>query len=312
MSSLSATKADKKQAEKAARGTPSHGNKNDGLIHSSGSLRIAKQAFKLCSAFCREYGFKQEKFNNITKDTVEKYLQHRATEIQQKQLNVERGFLNKHLGRIHNKEVQIPFIKSTKPEPVIKNKSYSHDHIKRLIHQAKVDGNRDLAASIVLTYKTGMRAEELFTIQPPGIGQASPHRKEDWKPEIYTGRESWVSCFIDKGKGGLDREVRYTDEITPYLESRLRNEPEKVFDKNRETSYTSHYKLLAGQKFSAAFTKLSQKVFGWSIGAHALRHSFAQARLIELKNHFPHEFARQVLAQELGHFDTSNLRYYGV
>jgi len=314
MSKYSHLTPDERQALKAVKaitdlGVPRHGNKSDGKFHSVGSARNAKQTFKLCSAFCREYGFTKESFKSLTVQTAEKYLQHRAEKIQQKQLNIERNALNKHLSKVHNKPIELPFQNSYRATSPIVNRAYSHDQVKQLIDAAVVDGKRDLAVSIAIAYNAGLRAEELHTIAPPGSSNPSNHRT--WSVDIYTGRESWTSTTVN-GKGGLVREIRYTPEFQKTLATYRREMPTLITDRARETKYESHYKLIAGQKFSKAFGALSQKVFGWSNGAHGLRHSFAQRRLIELKNHFQHDHARKVLAQELGHFDTSNLVYYGV
>ena len=314
MSKRSHLTPDERQADRAIRllnglNTPRHGNKDDGKFHSVGSIRNARLAFKHCSAFCREHGFKQESFKSLTTDTAGKFLEHRASQIQQKQLNIERNALNKHLSQVHGKKIELPFQKSFRAPPKIVNRSYSHDQVKRLIAVAKNEGKHDLAGSIALAYTAGLRVEELHTIMPPGVGEASTHRT--WSDKIYTAREAWIPAIVD-GKGGLKREVRYTNEIRNYLVTRLRDTPIEVLDKPRGTIYESHYKLISGHKFSDQFGDLSRKIFGWSNGPHGLRHSFAQRRIIELKNHFLHDDARKILAQELGHFDTSNLIYYGV
>ena len=314
MSNLPNLTPDERQAEKAiqpldGRGTPRHGNKDDGKFHSDGYVRDARSTFKLCSSFCREHGHKQEKFSSLKIDTAENYLLHRSEQIQQKQLNTERIALNKHLSRLYNKPIELPFTKSVRKPPEIVNRAYTHEQVKQLISAAKDQEKHDLAVSIALGYQAGLRPHELHNIMPPGIGEASPHRR--WSDKIYTGRESWVSAIV-KGKGGLKREVRYTNEMTPHLRNSLREVPEKIIDKQRDTSHFSYYKLLAGQKYSQQFGDLSRETFGWSNGAHGLRHSFAQRRYSELQNHYPQVAAKQILANELGHFDTSNLVYYGV
>ena len=314
MSNLSKLTPDERQAEKAiqpldGRGTARHENKKGGMFHSDGSIRSARLTFKMCSTFCREHGHKQEKFSGLKLDTAEKFLLHRAEKIQQKQLNTERIAINKHLSKIYNKPIELPFTKSVRKSPEIVNRAYTHKQVKELISAAKSQGKNDLAFSIGFSYQTGSRPHELHTVMPPGIGEASTHRT--WSDKIYTGREGWISAIVD-GKGGLNREVRYTSEMTPHLRNSLREVPQKIIDKQRDTSHFSYYKLLAGQKYSQQFGDLSRETFGWSNGAHGLRHSFAQRRFSELKNHYPEVAAKQILANELGHFDTSNLVYYGI
>lgn len=315
MSNLSHLTPDERQAEKAiqkldARGTPRHGNQGDGKFHSDSSIDNARSIFKMCSAFCKTHGEKREKFSTLKVETAEKYLLHRAEKIQQKQLNSERVALNKHLGQIYKNAKALPYVISVRETPEIVNRAYTHDQVKTLITEAKAQGKPELAVSIAAAYQGGLRSCELHTMMPPGIGEASTHRT--WDDRIYTGgRDAWIPAIVN-GKGGLKREIRYTKEMVPHLQNALRDTPQVIIDRQRNTRHFSYYKLLAGQKFSQQFGDLSRQVFGWSNGAHGLRHSFAQRRFVELKNHYPPEIAKDILAQELGHFDTSNLKYYGV
>ena len=57
-----------------------------------------------------------------------------------------------------------------------------------------------------------------------------------------------------------------------------------------------------GKSFSAAFTRASNQVLGWSGGAHGLRHTYAQERMSELQCHMTRDLALEVVSQELGHF----------
>lgn len=286
-------------------GSPRHGNKNDGFIHSTGTARQYRQTYKLVYRYCKANG---ENLRNLSTDTAKRYLEYRAEKIQQKQLNNERSALNKYLSAIHKKPVELTFTLSHRKTSKPVNRAYSHEQVKQLIYAANEKGNHRLATSIALAYTAGLRVEELYTLAPPGEKNPSSHRQ--WSPDRFAGREHWVSGTVT-GKGGLTREVRFTDEINRILEDNYKREQSiDVIDKNRETLYETHYDLLAGKKFSDKFSALSQSTFGWSNGAHGLRHSYAQRRDIELKNLFDHETSRLILTQELGHFDTSNLRYY--
>lgn len=290
-------------------GDKSHGRgERDPYIRSAGTFRSAIQAFKLVSRFCRAYGFKSERLSTLTVDTAEKYLEHRATVIQQKQLNVERNLLDKHLSNIHKSPMQIPMKISHRESSTPSNRSYSHDEIKQLCAAAIAKGDRPLAVAIQVAYQGGLRAAELHSLRPQSEWKVATHR--EWRQDLYSGRDHWHETSLP-GKGGLDRQVRVTESVIAILEREFRlPEPYKYRDPGRKTDCQKYYSLPGGQDFSQRFGDLSREIFGWSRGAHGLRHSFARARMVELKNQFSVVEAKKILAQELGHFSTGNLRYY--
>ena len=46
----------------------------------------------------------------------------------------------------------------------------------------------------------------------------------------------------------------------------------------------------------------SERVLGWSTGAHGLRHSYAQERMAELQASLSRDAALTTVSQEMGHF----------
>lgn len=78
------------------------------------------------------------------------------------------------------------------------------------------------------------------------------------------------------------------------------DEPRNVRD--RGVNYRQHYDLGGGQPWSKSFGAASRASLGWSKGAHALRHGYAQARMATLQRYCSFEKALQVVSQELGHF----------
>jgi len=50
-------------------------------------------------------------------------------------------------------------------------------------------------------------------------------------------------------------------------------------------------------------TKASTRALGWTFGAHGIRHTYAQKRMIELQNlGWKYDSALAVVSQEMGHF----------
>ena len=73
--------------------------------------------------------------------------------------------------------------------------------------------------------------------------------------------------------------------------------------RDRGIRIVSHYDVIGGKSFTNLFSRGSLKTFGWSEGAHGLRHSYAQRRIDELQDagqSYPQ--ALGIVSQELGHF----------
>ena len=104
------------------------------------------------------------------------------------------------------------------------------------------------------------------------------------------------------GKGGLAREVMMSKHLSQQLEAKQLLDP--VVTQDRRVNYAQRYDIGGGNALSSSFTKLSNKTLGFSTGLHGVRHSYAQMRLeqIQYEMKTPREVAREIVAQELGHF----------
>ncbi len=62
--------------------------------------------------------------------------------------------------------------------------------------------------------------------------------------------------------------------------------------------------LGGGNALSASFSRASQRALSFSHGLHGVRHKYAQERIDEIKLllKVSHSIARDIVAQELGHF----------
>ncbi len=154
-----------------------------------------------------------------------------------------------------------------------------------------------------IAYATGLRASELLTLRP--IEDRTPDiRLRDGVDRTletkFTGREDSVAYTVH-GKGGLIREVRIPTALADRLEATRLPEPKVIQDRgiNRETWYG----IGGGNAWSASVTRTSEKLFGWSHGAHGLRHTYAQERMTELRQKgLQEETAKETVSQEVGHF----------
>lgn len=97
------------------------------------------------------------------------------------------------------------------------------------------------------------------------------------------------------------REVLIPHELSERLEALRLETPQRVTD--RGIFYQSHYDIGGGQRWSNSFSAAADRALGWSTGAHGLRHSYAQDRMIELQNRgLTRNQALETVSQEMGHF----------
>ena len=149
-----------------------------------------------------------------------------------------------------------------------------------------------------IAHAAGLRASELLTLQR--IEERAPSDRPA-REEKFTGRAPGERYTVH-GKGGLIREVRLPSELAARLEARRLDTPVRIDD--RGVFRDSRYDIAGGHAWSRSFSAASDRVLGWSAGAHGMRHSYAQERYGELQVRqglSPHD-AKETLSQELGHF----------
>ena len=151
--------------------------------------------------------------------------------------------------------------------------------------------------STEIAFNAGLRAFELLTIQKPN--EASPSSHREWRDDLFKGREGVP--YIVTGKGGLSRTVLLSHELSQRLEERRLAQPRVVEDRHSK-KVTQFYDISGGHKFSRSFSKASTKALGWSNGAHGLRFSYAQRRMINRIQNGSYEDAKYIVSQEMGHF----------
>jgi len=280
------------QAQRAIRhsvslGTASHG-KNDGKIHSVATANAYQGVLENIAQWDKANGGTGLKdFNNAR---AEAYLIERAEYVTQKTLDKDRQALQM-LPRVNKPER----IKSevTNTGLATKSRAYTPDQIQHLVNHQQA--HNSLATE--LAHHAGIRAHELFTLAPLSEQAISTHRT--WSEERFEGRDGIAYSVV--GKGGLVREVRLSSELSQRLEKLRYATPKNITD--RGIHYQQRYNIGGGKAWSQSFSSASKREFGWSTGAHGLRHSYAQERMKEIQSlGHTYQSALEIVSQEMGHF----------
>lgn len=230
---------------------------------------------------------------DITPERAQAYLENRASEVGQKQLDMERQAVQKLMqitGALNPTE-KLAVTKSHH-EQKQESRAYSKEQVSAIA--ARQTEKNALATQVA--YTAGLRAHELLTLQKAEQRPADPRPSN---AEKFSGREGQI--YTVDGKGGLVREVLIPNNLAEKLEEKRLEVAQTITD--RGVHYKQHYDIGGGQRWSASFSKASNARLGWSSGAHGLRHSYAQERLEELQEKgFSYERALETVSQEMGHF----------
>lgn len=282
----------------AAHGTPRHnsngnngekgkagsGNGNPAQLHSIGTERAYGQALTGLAEWLEES--KRGDLRGLDVNTAKAYLEDRAAEVGQKTLDLDRQAINALLG------ITLPTIASER-ETILQSRAYTPAQISMVA--AAQTTKHALATEIAAA--AGLRAHELLTLRPATERPADAHR--EYRPDRFTGREG--ALYTVTGKGGLCREILLPHALAARLESKRWAEPQTVYD--RQIQYRQHYDIGGGKHWSDSFSKAADRALGWSTGAHGVRHTYAQERVLELqRQHYSLNDAKLVVSQELGHF----------
>lgn len=234
----------------------------------------------------------------ITPAQAEQYLRERAPEVGQKTLDMERQAIQAmmhHVSRQLPEGQRLEVIKTTKenPAPLAEQaRAYSSAQVNAIIER-QTERN---ALSTAIAYATGLRSHELYTLQKSEL------RAPDLRP-VHDSKFSGLDGqrYTVEGKGGLVREIVIPATLAERLEARRLDTPERITD--RGIHYTQHYDIGAGKSWAKSFSEASERALGFTNGAHGLRHSYAQNRMIDTqKSGLNRTQAQLVTSQELGHF----------
>ena len=224
---------------------------------------------------------------SLNAETAKQYLEHRAEEVGQKTLDMERQAIQAVIGE------KLPVIKS-ELQQTLESRAYTTEQA-AIVAAAQTEKN-SLATQIA--ENAGLRAHELLTLRPVEERAADTHR--EYRDERFTGRENFAIYTVE-GKGGLCREVAIDKELAARLEERRLDEPRTVYD--RDVKYEQHYDIGGGRNWSNSFSAASNRELNWSNGAHGLRHTYAQERMNTLQAAgFEYNQALEIVSKEKGHF----------
>jgi integrase len=251
------------------------------------SIRSLRETSYALSRIATNLGVSRIK--KITEAQAVNYLEQRKQNFtSQKSLDLDRKALSLALS------IDIPRIRAIS-DTVLEGRSYSNTE---LIHVTN-SMNEKNALSVRIAHDAGLRAHELLTLKRIDEGEKSS--KRTWTNDRFFGQKDQVRYLVT-GKGGLVREVSIRKDLSLQLENRRLESPKTTTD--RGVRYEQRYDIAGGNALSASFTRASQRALGYSHGFHGVRHSYAQQRVDQLKAYdgINHTRARDIVAQELGHF----------
>ena len=283
-------------ARASAIGKARHGSRSDGKIHSLGSARNHLGVLRTAADWDHANGALG--IQNWDRERALAYLSERAEVVGQKTLDMDRQALQilPRVGRLERVRSEVG-----RGGLAEQSRAYTDVQVREVI--GRQSGRHALASEIA--DKCGLRAHELLTLRRGDERPASSHR--EWSPARFTGRSGVLYTVV--GKGGLVREVMVPADLAERLEARRLDEPREVRD--RGINYEQHYNIGAGQAWSQSWASASRSAFGWSRGAHGLRHGYAQQRMDELqRSGMTYQRALGVVSQELGHYRVSITEVY--
>lgn len=261
------------------------------IVNSLGTARNYTQALTRVAEFVKEQ--KIYDLRSLTLDQAKIYLAARGEEVGQKTLDMERQSIQAMFGHITGQLAPTEKMQAkSELDQVSNSRSYTAEQAKIISDHQK--GANKLATQIA--HATGLRAHELLTLR------LTSERAADERPTLvskWQGREGEI--YTVQGKGGLVREVLVPTELAKQLENARIDSPVRITD--RTIHYQQHYNISGGNRWSASFNAAANRALSWSTGAHGLRHSYAQERMIELqKIGLTRAIALETVSQEMGHF----------
>ncbi|WP_299876425.1 hypothetical protein [uncultured Cocleimonas sp.] len=283
------TQANRAIRRSLALGKASHNSKESGKIHSVATAKAYEDSLKLTAQWDKENGGKGLTLLDTSRAVA--YLIERAEYVTQKTLDKDRQALQ-ILPNVDKPERIKSHVINTGLST--QSRAYRLEQVDHIVSHQKEHN----AIATEISREAGLRAHELYTIRPLAEQAISTHRK--FSDERFEGRLSFVSYSV-VGKGGLIREVRLSPELSQRLENKRFEEPKDAID--RGIHYQQHYDIGAGKSWSQSFSSASKREFGWSNGAHGLRHSYAQDRMKEIQGlGHTYQSALEIVSQEMGHF----------
>lgn len=236
--------------------------------------------------------------DRMTRKQALVYLNARAKVVCQTTLDRDRTIMDR-LPRTGKKP--LPRIKADRATGKLAKTSRAYEHRQLIIIEGRQ--REQNAISTALAWRCGVRAHELLTIKRldrlTKRERARLERNQKWDPRRLAGRDGVL--YIVRGKGGMMRIIVVPHDLAARLETQ--HIPEGIKTPDRKIPYRQYYDIRGGKNWSASFERASIRAFGYSLGGHGCRHTFAQDRLSEYRNAgFSNTDSRELTAQDLAHF----------
>ena len=219
----------------------------------------------------RKYGT----LDRMTRKQAVEYLTVRSQLVRQTTLDRDRTIMDR-LPRTG--KTPLPRIHSKLPKGNLATKSRAPEHDQ--LHLIESRQREQNAVSTALAWRCGVRAHELLTIKRfdrlTKRERARLERNQKWDPRRLAGRDGVL--YVVRGKGGMMRIVVVPHDLAARLEARFI--PNSIKTRDRKIFYIQHYDIQGGKNWSASFERASIRAFGYSLGGHGCRHTFAQDRLL--------------------------------
>ena len=186
-----------------------HALQKAGAINSVGTFRNYQQAFKNIAQSFKDADLPS--INNVTPKQANEYLESRAFEVSQSQLNQERQALQSVMQNYNHKlskKETLPVCKSVK-KTVLESRAYTPEQVQVIADQQQPKN----AIATEIAYACGLRAHELYTLRPIDEQRADSRPAHSAK---FTGRAG--ARYSVRGKGGLVREISVPTALAYGLE----------------------------------------------------------------------------------------------
>jgi len=276
------------------------------------SVNGFKDTLKVLQDRYEEYfqaGYLNERLGSLQELTIDQakdYLALRACDVEQKTLDHDRHTIQAMFHFSTNKlslDKALSVVKSENDNKQLSSRVYTSKQIESFVnHQREANALATEIASFA-----GLRAHEILTISRPSEQPITARFYKEPAQHKFKGLNGVK--YTVQGKGGLIREIVISHELAKRLENLRLDNSRTVVD--RKINYTQRYDISGGQKWSNSFSAASNRALGWSRGAHGVRHSYAQRRVLELQKRgiSPSE-AKRTASQEMGHFRASIIEVY--
>ncbi len=266
-----------------------------------GTVCAEMTAINRFSIFLGERHPEIESINNVDRDVLEEYLVYINTEAQgrksySKELHHLRSVFTTAGKILENRELEdIFFVDDIGKVPAKLYKVYSDEELKRL-NAAIVEGDVQIARALILHQLLGTRISETLTLKQDAIREKSDGILTIYIQQIKT-RRAYEKAINEDVKKLFEAACEYTYDRYGKREYVFVNEKEP----DRPMQYGRiQYQLMAMIRKNDLRDN-SGKLYG--VGTHIWRHCYGK-RLTEL------HVDDVIVAQLLGHANTSSLQYY--